>query len=107
MAHSSDVAAAVAQQAEVDQLKEEVAGLVYVNNRYNLAISNLTFCASDDDTSNASTSFDALTRASTPVCQGPRSGVSFALSSSGPALLSRTILALMSLTIDDRTRAEV
>ena len=43
VADSSDVAAAVAQQAEVDQLKEEVAGLVYMNNRYHLAISNLTF----------------------------------------------------------------
>ena len=109
VANSFQVAAAVALQAEVDQLKKDVAALVFVNNRYHLAISHCTFCTSDDDNSDASTSLDASIRASTPVCQSPRSGVPFVLPSPGsaPALLSRTIPALMSLIIDDRTKAEV
>ena len=110
VADSSNVAAAVALQAEVDQLKNEVAALVLMNNRYHLAISNCTFCVSADvNTSNASTVLDASIGASTPACQSPRSGASFALPSSGPApaLQSRTIPALMSLTIDDRIKAEV
>ena len=107
VADNSEVASAVALQVEVNQLKNEVAALVFMNNRYHLAISNCTFCASDDDTSDASISLDASTRASTPVCRGPRTGISSALSSSGPAMQSRTIPALMSLTIDDRIKAEV
>ena len=104
---NSEAAAAVALQVEVDQLKKEMAALVFMNNRYHLAISNCTFCALDDDTSNASTSFDASIRASTPVCKGQRSSASFAFSSSGPTSLSRTIPPLMSLLIDDRTKATV
>ena len=48
---------------EVDQLKREVAQLVYTNNRYHLAISNCTHCVPDDATSE----FDVPIRASTPV----------------------------------------
>ena len=47
----ADNSAAVALQVEVDQLKEKVAALVFMNNRYHLAIPNCTFCASDDDAS--------------------------------------------------------
>ena len=93
----AEAAAAVALRVEVDQLKKELAALVFMNNRYHLAISNCTFCALDDDTSDASTSFDASIRASTPVCKGQRSSASFALSSSGPTSPSRTIPPLMSL----------
>ena len=83
---------------------------MFMNNRYHLAISNCTFCVSADvNTCDASTFLDASIGASTPACQSPRSGASFALPSSrpAPALQSRTIPALMSLTIDDRIKAEV
>ena len=97
----AEAVAVVALQAQLEQLKKEVAELVFENNRYHFAISNCTFCASDDATSDASISLTASIRASTPV--------SSALPSSGqaPALLSRTIPALMSLIIDDRIKAEV
>ena len=56
-------------QVKIAQLKKEVAELVIENNRYHLAISNCTFCASDDpDDSDASSTFpDELMRASTPL----------------------------------------
>ena len=48
----AEVVAVVTLQAQVELLKKEVAELVFQNNRYHLAISNCTFCASDDaDTS--------------------------------------------------------
>ena len=97
---NTEVGGVVALQAQVEQLKKEVAKLVFENNRYHFAISNCTFCASDDVTSDASISLYASIRASTPV--------SSALPSSGQApAVQRTIPALMSLTIDDRTKAEV
>ena len=98
---NSEVGGVVALQAQVEQLKKEVAKLMFENNRYHFAISNCTLCASDDVTSDASIFLTASIRASTPV--------SSKLPSSGqaPALLSRTIPALMSLKIDDRIKAEV
>ena len=44
---------------EVNKLKHKISELTHENNRYHLAISNCTFCASDDDpdTSDASISF--------------------------------------------------
>ena len=55
----SEVAATVILQAESAELKKEVAELVFENNRYDFAISNCTFCASDDaGTSDASLSSD-------------------------------------------------
>ena len=90
---SAKAAAAVTLQAEVNQLKKKVAELVFVNNRYHLALSNCTFCASDDpDSPDASTFLDASIRVSTP------------LPSSDPDLpsLSSTIPALMSITWDRR-----
>ena len=87
---SYQVAAIVAMQAQVDQLKKEVAELMFENNRYHLAISNCTYCASDDpDNSDASSFLDASIRASTP------------LPCLDPALLSSTIPALMSLTFEE------
>merc|ERR1719431_2164052 len=82
-------------------LKHKISELTHENNRYHLAISNCTFCASDDDpdTSDASISFDASIRASTPVS-------SASLNSGDPALSPRTIPALMSLTIEDRKQVE-
>ena len=73
VAVSSKVAAAVSLQAEVDQLKKEVAALVFMKNRASTAVS----------------------------------GLSFSLPSSHPALPSRTIPPLMSLTFDERTQARV
>ena len=96
---SAEIVAVVALQAQVEQLKKEVAELVFQNNRYHLAISNCTFCASDDaDTSDVS-SFDAPIRASTPV-PSP-------LPSSDSALQPSPIPSLMSLTFEDRRQAEV
>ena len=90
---NAKAAAAVTLQAEVNQLKKRVAELVFSNNRYHLALSNCTFCASDEsDSPDASTFLDASIRASTP------------LPSSDPDLpsLSSTIPALMSITWDRR-----
>ena len=90
---NAKAAAAVTLQAEVNQLKKKVAELVFVNNRYHLALSNCTFCASDDpDSPDASTFLDASIRVSTP------------LPTSDPDLpsLSSTIPALMSITWDRR-----
>ena len=99
--NSSEVAAIVDLQAEIAQLKQNVAELVFENNRYHLAISNCTYCASDDVTSDASISLDASIRASTPVSSAlPSSGL-------GPALFTRTIPALMSLTVQDMRQAKV
>ena len=93
---SYQVAAIVAMQAQVDQLKKEVAELMFENNRYHLAISNCTYCASDDpDNSDASSFLDASIRASTP------------LPCLDPASLSSTIPALMSLTFEDKRHAKV
>ena len=48
----------------ITKFKQRISDLVYENNRYHLAISNCTFCASDAaDTSDASISFDASIRA--------------------------------------------
>ena len=102
---SAEVAtAAVALQVEVDHLRKKLTELVFMNNRYHLAISNCTFCASDvTDTSDASsTCSDESIRVSTPVSSAyPSSG-------SDPALPSRTIpaLMLMSLTTKDRRQAK-
>ena len=98
---NTEVGGVVALQAQVEQLKKEVAKLVFENNRYHFAISNCTFCASDDVTSDASISLDASIRASTPV--------SSALPSSGldPALFPRTIPALMSLSVQDMRQVKV
>ena len=96
---NSEVGGVVALQAQVKQLKKEVAELVFENNRYHLAISNCTFCASDDVTSDASLPLDSSIRASTPVSSAlPSSGL-------GPALFTRTIPALMSLTVQDMRQA--
>ena len=98
---NSEVDGVVALQAQVKQLKKEVAKLVFDNNRYHFAISNCTSCASDDVTSDASISLDASIRASTPVSSAlPSSGL-------GPALFTRTIPALMSLTVQDMRQAKV
>ena len=84
---------AVALHAEADKLKRRVAELVYMNNRYHLALSNCTFCASDEpDSPDASTFLDASIRASTPLSS----------LDSSPAELSSTIPALMSITWDRR-----
>ena len=100
VADSSKVAAAVALQAEVDQLKKEVAALVFMNNRYHLAISNCTFCVSADaNTSDASTFLDASIRASSASCASSSSR-------QDPALLSSPIPALMSLTFKDMKDSE-
>ena len=88
--NSSEVAAIVDLQAEITQLKQNVAELVFENNRYHLAISNCTFCAADDvDTSDALSS-DVSIRASTPLPSLDQ----------GQAVLSSTIPALMSITWD-------
>ena len=63
----AEAVAVVALQAQLDQLKKEVAELVFENNRYHFAISYCTFCALEDDTSDASTFLDTSIRASTPV----------------------------------------
>ena len=89
----------VALQAENDELKKKVAELVFENNRYHLAITNCTFCASDDAETSDVSSFDAPSRASTPV---PSS-----LPSSDPALQPSPIPSLMSLAFEDRRQAEV
>ena len=93
VANNAEVVAAL--QAQVDQLKQDVAELVFQNNRYHLAVSNCTFCASDvADTSHASISFDVSIRASTPVFNEL------------PALSPSTIPALMSLATEDRKQNE-
>ena len=53
---------------EIKNLKLKISELAYENNRYHLAISNCTFCASDDepDNSDASSWSDASIMASTP-----------------------------------------
>ena len=75
----------------ITKFKQRISDLVYENNRYHLAISNCTFCASDkSDSPDASTFFEASIRASTPL---PSLDLS-------PASLSSTILALMSINWD-------
>ena len=99
---SSEVAAVVAMQAQVEQLMKEVAELVYENNGYHLAISNCTFCASDSaDISDASSTYsDASIRDSTLASSElPSSGLD-------PALSSSTIPALMSLRTKDRRQTK-
>ena len=88
---SSEVAAIEILQAEVEQLKRKVAELVFENNRYHLSLSNCTFCTSDDDFSDAALS-EVSIRASTPLPS----------LDPGPASLSSTIPALMSITWDTR-----
>ena len=86
---------------EVLQLKRRVAELTFTNNRYHLALSNCTFCVSDNDDSTIASTFDeSIIRASTPV--------SNEFPSSGPdrTLPSRTIPALMSLTTDTSRKAK-
>ena len=93
---SAEAAAAVTLYAEVNQLKKKMADLVFVNNRYHLALSNCTFCASDEpDSPDASTFLDASIRALTPLSSLDPS----------PAALSGTIPALMSITWD-RSQAD-
>ena len=53
--NSCDAAAIEVVQAEVKQLKRKVAELVFENNRHHHALSNCTFCASDNDSTIAST----------------------------------------------------
>ena len=66
-------------------------GLATVIPLYHLALSNCTFCASDEsDSPDASTFLDASIRASTPLSSLDPS----------PAALSSTIPALMSITCD-------
>ena len=57
-----------ALQQEVGQLKKKVAELVFMNNRYHLALSNCTLCDADD-LSDASSTIDGPIRASTPLEQ--------------------------------------
>ena len=100
-ANCSKDAVVYALHAEVHQLKKRVKELVYMNNRYHLAISNCTFCASDEPGSPvASTFLDASIRASTPVGDAsPSSG-------QDPALLFSPIPALMSLKTEDRRQVQ-
>ena len=81
----AEAVAVVALQAKLEQLKKEVAELVFENNRYHFAISYCTFCALEDDTSDASTFLDTSIRASTPVSSKLPS------SDPDPALLSFSI----------------
>ena len=64
---SSEVTAIDALQAEVEQLKRKVAGLVFENNRYHLSISNCTVCTSDNEFSDASSHDGVSIKASTPM----------------------------------------
>ena len=84
----AEAVAVVALQAQLEQLKKEVAELVFENNRYHFAISYCTFCALEDDTSDASTFLDTSIRASTPVSSKLPS------SDPDPALLSFFIFIL-------------
>ena len=70
---------------EINDLKQKISDLAYENNKYHLAISKCTFCASDDipDASSSDTSITA----SIPV--------SFGLPSSDPGSLSSTIPTLI------------
>ena len=53
---------------EVGKLKQMISDLTYENNRYHLAISNCTFCASSDKPDNFDASCsDVSIRASTPL----------------------------------------
>ena len=95
---SAEAAAAVTLQAEVNQLKKKMAELVFVNNRYHLALSNCTFCASDEpDSPDASSFLDVSIRASTPL---PSSDPDLPLQSS-------PIPSLMSLTFEDKRKVKV
>ena len=77
----------------ITKFKQRISDLVYENNRYHLAISNCTFCASDKpDSTDASTFLEASIRASTALPS----------LDPGPASLSSTIPALMSITWDTR-----
>ena len=86
---------------KVLQLKRRVAELTFTNNRYHLALSNCTFCVSDNDDSTIVSTCDKSIRASTPL--------SNELSSSGSdqALSPGTIPSLMSLKTEDRRQAKV
>ena len=76
---------------EVGKLKQRFSDLTYENNRYHLAISNCTFCASRDKPDNFDASCSNVTiRVSTPL---PSLG-------QGPAAVSSKIPALMSITWD-------
>ena len=83
-------ALACVKDDEINNLKQRISKLTYENNRYHLAISNCTFCASDDADTCDAISSDASIRAS--------ASVSFTSSSPGPdpALSPRTLPALMS-----------
>ena len=54
---------------QINNLKQKISELAYENNRYHLAISNCTFCVSDDDPDNSDVSSwsYASIMASTPV----------------------------------------
>ena len=96
-----EAAPANEDNCQVLQLKRRVAELTFTNNRYHLALSNCTFCVSDNDDSTIASTFDeSIIRASTPV--------SNEFPSSGPdrTLPSRTIPALMSLTTDTSRKAK-
>ena len=73
---------------KINDLKQKISDLAYENNKYHLAISKCTFCASNDDPddSDASSSDTSIT-ASIPV--------SFGLPSSDPGSLSSTIPTLI------------
>ena len=76
---------AKAKDDEINILKQKISDLTYENNRYHLAISNCTFCASDDpDDSDASSSNASIT-ASIPVSFGLQSSDQGSLSSTTPA----------------------
>ena len=71
----------------INNLKRKISELAYENNRYHLAISNCTFCASDDpDDSDASSSDASITDSILG---------SFGLPSPDPGSLSSTIPTLM------------
>ena len=73
---------------EVNKLNQQILELTYQNNRYHLAISNCTFCASDDPDDSDASSSDASITASIPV--------PFGLPSSDQGSVSCTIPTLMS-----------
>ena len=56
------------KNGEINNLKQRLFELTYENNRYHLAISNCTFCATDDaESSSVSSVFDESIRTSTPI----------------------------------------
>ena len=85
---------------EINTLKQKISELAYKNNRYHLAISNCTFCASDDEPDNSDASCsDVSILASTPK------SLTLPSSDSDPVLLSSTIPALMSLSAEKTRQA--